>query len=159
VLSTLCSLDPLALFTVLLYALLLNQYGLSLLPNLRIGTARSHTPFSFLLTAYQDDLALATIAPVATQTHHQVATRDLADVKDMATGKFKGAQGIRKHACFVYKISCTIATLPAIHTSSFPPFRCQTREKSKIVVQPLSEPMASRCPQKAIAARPRPRRL
>jgi hypothetical protein len=92
--------DPLALITALLYALLLNHHILSPLPYPKIGTARSHAPFS-VLPAYQDDLALAIIAPVATQAHHQAATRDLLDVKDMQTGTFRGAQGIRKHACFV----------------------------------------------------------
>jgi hypothetical protein len=52
--------------------------------------ARSHAPFS-VLPAYQDDLALAIIAPVATQAHHQAATRDPLELKAIPTGTFWGA--------------------------------------------------------------------
>jgi hypothetical protein len=81
--------------------------------------ARSHAPFLVLL-AYKDDLALAIIAPVATQARHQAATRDLLELKAIPKGTFRGARGIRKHACFVYKMSCTVVALSAIHTGSSP---------------------------------------
>jgi hypothetical protein len=48
------------------------------------------------------------------------STRDLPDENYVPTGTFRGALGIRKHAYFVYKTSCTVATHSAIHPAHFP---------------------------------------
>jgi hypothetical protein len=67
--------------------------------------ARSHAPFS-VLPAYQDDLALAIIASVATQARHQAATRDLLEVKAIPTGTFRELEGsVSTH---VFHIICHV---------------------------------------------------
>jgi hypothetical protein len=74
--------------------------------------ARSH-PLS-VLPAHQDDWALGrTSMPSSSKG-------DLPDEKDMLTGTFRGVQGICKHIAFVYKTSCTVATLSAIYPAHLP---------------------------------------